>query len=241
MRQKLTALSSLPDQTAFVSICRLFKEYILKRILLAALSCLPLYAQADDVARSIVSQGNKQGAPACETCHGADGGGTAAAGFPRLAGLDAGYIEQQLLNFRSGQRNNAIMQPIAKSLSKKELPLLAAYYAALPVPVSAAESGDAALLGKGEILATRGDWDHEIPACFQCHGPGGKGMGSTFPAISGQSAMYISNQIEAWKAGNRANDPMGLMKSVADKLSEDQIAAVSAFLANQQSTNRDQK
>jgi len=212
----------------------------LKRILLAAISCIPLYAQADDVAKSIAMQGNKQGATACQTCHGADGRGTAAAGFPRLAGLDAGYIEQQLQNFRSGKRSNPIMQPIAESLSKKEVPLLAAYYAALPIPASAVEGGDQALLSKGEILATRGDWDHEIPACFQCHGPDGKGMGSTFPAISGQSAMYISSQIDAWKSGTRANDPVGLMKSVADKLSVDQVEAVSAFLANHQSTNGNQ-
>lgn len=98
----------------------------MKRILLAAITCLPIYAQADDVAKVIALQGNKYGATACQTCHGADGGGTAAAGFPRLTGLDAGYIEQQLLNFRSGKRSNAIMQPIAEALSKKEVPLIAA-------------------------------------------------------------------------------------------------------------------
>jgi cytochrome c553 len=213
----------------------------LKRILLVAISCLPLFAQAEDTAQSIVLQGNKQGATACQTCHGTDGGGTAAAGFPRLAGLDAGYIEQQLQNFRSGKRSNPIMQSIAKSLSKKEIPLLAAYYAAMPIPASTTEGSDQALLSKGEILATRGDWDNEIPACFQCHGPDGKGMGSAFPAISGQSAMYIANQIEAWKSGTRINDPAGLMKSVADKLSADQVEAVSTYLASHQSTNGNQQ
>jgi len=212
----------------------------LKRILLAAITCIPLYAQADDVAKSIVLHGNKQGATACQTCHGADGGGTAAAEFPRLAGLDAGYIEQQLLDFRSGKRSNPMMQPIAAALSKKEVPLMAAYYAALPVPASTPVGGDAALLSKGKAIATVGDWDHQIPACFQCHGPDGKGMGPNFPAISGQSALYISNQIAAWKSGSRTNDPVGLMKSVADKLSADQVEAVSAFLANQQSTNGNQ-
>ena len=213
----------------------------MKRILLAAIACVPIYAQADDAAKAIAMQGNKHGATACQTCHGMDGGGTAASGFPRLAGLDAGYIEQQLLNFRSGKRSNPVMQPIAAALSKKEIPLIAAYYAALPIPASAPEGGDPALLSKGQAIATTGDWDHEIPACFQCHGPEGKGMGANFPAISGQSALYISNQIAAWKSGSRANDPVGLMKSVADKLSADQVAAVSTFLANQQSTNGNQK
>ncbi|MEO8331757.1 MAG: c-type cytochrome [Gallionella sp.] len=213
----------------------------MKRILLAAITCVPIFAHAADAAKTIATQGNKQGAPACQTCHGMDGGGTAAAGFPRLAGLDAAYIEQQLLNFRSGQRSNPVMQPIAKSLSKKDVTLIAAYYAALPIPVSTPEGGDPALLTKGEILATRGDWNHEIPACFQCHGPEGKGMGPNFPAISGQSASYISNQIAAFKSGTRANDLVGLMKSVADKLSADQVEAVSAFFANQRLTKGDQK
>ena len=215
-------------------------EYVVKRVLLAALSCIPLYAQANDVAKSITLQGNKQGATACQTCHGADGGGTPATGFPRLAGLNAGYIERQLQNFRSGKRNSPVMQPIAKLLTPKEVPMLAAYYASLPIPAFKAEGGDQALLNKGEILATRGDWDHGIPACFQCHGPEGKGVGSAFPAISGQSAIYIYSQIKAWKSSTRTNDPVGLMKSVSDKLTAAQAKAVSAFLANHQPTNGNQ-
>lgn len=213
----------------------------MKRILLAAITCVPIFAHAADTATTLAMQGNKRGTPACQTCHGMDGGGTAAAGFPRLAGLDAAYIEQQLLNFRSGKRNNPIMQPIAQSLTKKEGTLIAAYYAALPIPVSTPEGGDPALLAKGESLANRGDWNHEIPACVQCHGPNGKGLGANFPAIAGQSATYTSSQIEAFKSGSRTNDPVGLMKSVADKLSAEQVEAVSAYFANQSVTNGDQK
>ena len=209
----------------------------MKRILLAAITCIPLLAQADDVAKTIAMQGNKQGATACLACHGADGGGTAAAGFPRLAGLNEVYIARQLQDFRSGKRSNPIMQPIAKALSDTEVQLIAAYYAALPIPAATPEGGDPALLHQGEAIATKGDWNHDIPACFQCHGPNGKGIEPHFPAITGQSSAYISSQIAAWKSGTRANDPVGLMKSVADKLSADQVKAVSAFLANQPLTN----
>lgn len=213
----------------------------MKHILLAAMTCIPLMAQADDAAQTLTTQGNKQGATACMACHGADGGGTAAAGFPRLAGLNAAYIAHQLHDFRSGKRNNPLMQPIAKALSDTEIQQVAAYYAAMPVPATAPAGGDTALLRKGEALATTGDWNHEIPACFQCHGPAGKGIGRDFPAITGQSAVYISNQIAAWKSGARANDPAGLMKSVATKLSADQVKAVSTYLANQPLTNGNQK
>lgn len=205
----------------------------MKRIILAAITCLPLWAQADNVAKTIATEGNKQGATACIACHGADGGGTAAAGFPRLAGLDARYLAGQLHDFQSGTRNNPVMQPIAKALSPAEVDALATYYAALPVPAPTPEGGDTTLIAKGKALAMSGDWNHNIPACFQCHGVNGQGIGSDFPAITGQSALYITNQITAWKSGARKNDPDGLMKAVATRLSADQVKAVSSFLANQ--------
>ena len=213
----------------------------MKRILLAAITCIPIFAQAAEDAKTITLQGNKQGAPACQSCHEADGSGMASSGIPRLAGLNGKYIEQQLKNFRAGKRSNPIMQPIAELLTDTEVPQIATYYSALPIPASTPQSVDPALLRKGEIIATRGDWSHEIPACFQCHGPNGQGIEPHFPAITGQHALYISNQIAAWKSGTRTNDPAGLMKSVADKLSADQIEAVSAYLSNQQSTIGNQK
>lgn len=213
----------------------------MKRLLFAALTCLPLYAQADEAAQTIAMQGSKQGTPACQTCHGADGGGMATGGIPRLAGLSEAYLERQLTNFRSGKRKSPIMQPIVASLSEKEVAQLAAYFAALPTPAITSAGGDAALLGKGEAIATTGDWSHEIPACFQCHGPGGRGVGADFPAIAGQSSLYVSNQIAAWKSGRRSNDPAGLMKAVADRLSADQVKAVSAFIASQPTSNGTQK
>lgn len=60
----------------------------------------------------------KQGAgvaASCQSCHGHAGEGNATAGFPRLAGLSAKYLERQLLAFAEG-RSNAMMMPIAKAL-----------------------------------------------------------------------------------------------------------------------------
>ncbi|MDR3390493.1 MAG: c-type cytochrome [Sulfuriferula sp.] len=213
----------------------------MKHILFTAMACIPLMAQADDVAQTIINQGNKQGAVACMACHGIDGGGNAAGGFPRLAGLNQTYITHQLQSFRSGKRNNPVMQPIAKALSDTEIEQLAAHYAAMPLPAIAPAGGDPALLRKGEAIATEGDWDHGIPACFQCHAANGAGIAPDFPAITGQSAAYITSQISAWKSGARANDPIGLMKSVAGKLSADQVKAVSTYLANQPLTIGNQK
>ncbi|MDC6690008.1 c-type cytochrome, partial [Leclercia adecarboxylata] len=82
---------------------------------LAGLAALLLTTQVQAAdGQTIYTQGGANpAAMACGTCHGADGMGMAAAGFPRLAGIDAGYMRKQLADFRSGTRANPIMQPIA--------------------------------------------------------------------------------------------------------------------------------
>lgn len=70
-----------------------------------------------------------------------------------------------------------------------------------------------------------------MPACVSCHGPGGKGIGAVFPALAGQHASYIKAQLEAWKNGTRRNDPNNLMKVVADRLTDEEVQAVSEYFA----------
>ena len=42
--------------------------------------------------------------PACSSCHGQLGEGTPAAGFPALAGMNAAYLERQLLDMKTAKR-----------------------------------------------------------------------------------------------------------------------------------------
>lgn len=197
----------------------------------AAVLGSPAGAAAADAqaGRSIAMQGNGHGALACVSCHGAKGAGNAAAGFPRLSSQEPGYLAKQLHDFKNGSRNNPVMKPIAAALSDADIAAVAAYYSAQQAPATPAPKPDSA---EGEDLALRGDWDHDIPACVSCHGPGGKGVGGTFPALAGQHASYISAQIAAWKNGARHNDPNDLMKVIAERLREDQIDAVAAYFAS---------
>ena len=71
-----------------------------------------------------------------------------------------------------------------------------------------------------------------MPACFACHGEGGTGVAPHFPSLAGQMSSYTRAQLKAWQAGSRDNDPQGLMKSVAIKMSDEEIAAVSLYLEN---------
>ena len=189
-------------------------------------------AQAgDELAQRLVTQGNDRGAAACASCHGANGEGMAAAGFPTLAGQNAAYLKKQLADYRSGRRDNPIMQPVAAALSDDEVAALAAYFARQTPPPAAAASLPPEREKKAHKLAVAGDWNRNLPACFACHGPNGAGIAPNFPVITGQNAPYIEAQLNAWKAGLRKNDPNALMKVVAERMSADEIRDLAAWLA----------
>ncbi len=192
---------------------------------------------AGSVLMSLQTQAEAPQMPAaaatCMACHGANGEGQSAANFPRLAGLPKSYLHAQLTSFTDGSRQNPIMAGMAAVLSDADKDAVADYFSRLNPPKSPVPAvTDMALLEAGRVLAVDGDWDNTIPACFSCHGPNGLGVGDNFPALAGQSAGYISGQLTAWRQGLRNNDPDALMKTVALRLNDEQIKAVSAYLSS---------
>jgi cytochrome c553 len=67
----------------------------------------------------------------CAACHAADGNGTAAQ-YPRLAGQYHDYLERAMHEYKTGDRQNAIMAGFVKTLSDADIDALARYYAAMP-------------------------------------------------------------------------------------------------------------
>ncbi|MCQ4243342.1 c-type cytochrome [Stutzerimonas stutzeri] len=197
--------------------------------LLMAVSAHAL-AVADPV--TVYNQGGvNPAAMACVTCHGTEGEGMAAAGFPRLAGLSANHMKKQLADFASGERANPIMQPIAVALSSEEAEAVTMMLAEKP-PLDVERIGRASLVqGLGQTLALRGAWDRNIPECVACHGPSGVGVGDAFPPLAGQPAQYLSSQLSAWRQGTRKNDPNDLMGHIARNLTDEEIKAVSEYFA----------
>lgn len=193
---------------------------------------LTMQAQAADGQKIYAQGGASPAAMACGTCHGADAMGMAAAGFPRLAGIDAAYTRKQLADFRSGSRANPIMQPIAAALSDDETQAIAATLEAMPAPSYAAISRAEKAEGVGATLALRGAWGRNIPECVACHGPGGVGVGESFPPLVGQSAQYLSAQLNAWRQGTRKNDPNDLMGHIARSMTDAEVQAVSEYFAS---------
>lgn len=172
----------------------------------------------------------------CQGCHGENGISIDPTTFPNLAGQYAGYIFKQVQDFQLGNRNDDTMSAMAATVTEREdLKDIAAYFSSLKTMVS--EKGDAASAKAGEDLFTNGNKKlGSYAACIRCHGKNGKGKdknNALFPVIGGQQKAYIIKQLKDFQAGRRMNDPAGMMKMVADGLSEKEIQNVAEYLSSQ--------
>src|SRR5690625_1381990 len=205
-------------------------------LVMAAAAIALLMASVAGADSDAVDRG-EQAAAVCMACHQADGNGMevpGASSWPRLAGLDADYLAAQLHAFKSGERQDAEMKPFADMLDDEQIDDVSAYYASLPAKAPAqVPDADDDTLAAGKQLALHGDWDHYIPSCASCHGPGNHGVGAVFPEIAGQHAGYLAGQLHAWREGKRHGDPQGLMHAVAQRMDDAQIEAVAAWLSRQ--------
>ncbi len=198
----------------------MFLRFLFPLVLAAA----PAGAAGIERGVSVAAMG-MAGAAACASCHGAQGQGMTGAGvYPVLAGQGKDYLAKQLRDFRDGRRKDAVMGPIAKALDDAAIDSLALFYSKLSARAHAPRRQ-----GEAAELVRHGDWGRELPPCASCHGQAGEGIPPHFPRIAGQLRGYTEKQLKDWKAGKRANDPQGLMKSVAEKLDEAQIAALAAY------------
>jgi cytochrome c553 len=170
--------------------------------------------------------------PPCESCHGAHGEGVAAARVPRIAGQSSDYLLKQLEDFSSGLRDNPIMITVAKTMNDAQRVRFAAKYAATLAAPAAETHGSPSQLARGHQLAYQGDEARGVQACNSCHGPDGVGVAHAAPSLAGQSADYLASSLKAFHDGTRKNDAGELMRSVAGRLNDVDIAAVSSYFAS---------
>lgn len=199
----------------------------MKNVLLAVVAVLTLSNATLAVAAGDVSAGKEKSA-VCVACHAADGN-SLAPDFPKIAGQNAGYLAKQLAEFKSGKRENAIMYPIAQALSEQDMLDLAAYFASQEIAPGAVSDE---YLEAGRKLYRGGNAESGVPACMACHGPNGKGIPSAkWPMLSSQYSKYIEGQLHKFANGERANDPNGMMRDIAKKMTDEEIKAVSAYVS----------
>lgn len=172
---------------------------------------------------------------ACTGCHGPEGRAAPDGYYPRIAGKPAGYLYNQLVNFRAGRRHYLPMTRLIDPLSDAYLREIATHFASLdlpyPSPRPAPVSAD--VLARGEALARRGDAARQIPACAQCHGVAFTGVTPHLPGLLGLPRDYIAAQLGAWKSGARRALSPDCMAHIARALDPDDVSAVSHWLAAQ--------
>jgi cytochrome c553 len=176
-------------------------------VLLAFFWTVPVFA-ADITA-------GEQKAATCMGCHGPKGKSSSAQ-WPNLAAQQSPYIINQLNAFKTGTRNNPMMQSMAANLSDGDINNLAAYYSSQP-PVSA--GGDPNLVKSGQAKASM---------CLGCHGSSAEGNGQ-FPRLAGQHPDYLVRQLSSFKEGVRKN---GHMQAIAGTLAEEDMKALAAYFGS---------
>jgi len=164
----------------------------------------------------------------CAACHATDGNSASPAN-PVLAGQHADYTAKQLANFKSGERKNPVMLGMSAALSPQDMKNLGAYFEGQNPKTRAAKNLELVKLGRqiyrGGIMAKG------VAACASCHGPDGAGVPAQFPRVAGQFAEYTLAQLQAFRLGERTNDPNQMMRVISARLSDQEIKAVSEYIA----------
>jgi cytochrome c553 len=172
----------------------------------------------------------------CMTCHGKEGRATSDGYYPRIAGKPAGYLYNQLINFRDGRRHQyPLMTYMVSQLSDAYLQEIANYFSEqhLPYPPPQRVDVPPPVLERGRALVHEGDASRKIPACVACHGNSLTGVAPSIPGLLGLPRDYLNAQFGAWRDGVRHAAAPDCMVQVAQRLSVDDISAVSAWLATQ--------
>ena len=159
-------------------------------------------------------------AQVCSACHGADGNAVVA-GTPSLAGQPRQFIVQALFMYREGTRKNAVMSPLAQSLSNADLNDLAAWFSSQKMAAPKKQT-DAARAEKARAITEQNN-------CIACHAANLGGQ-QHIPRLAGQDQAYLLEQLKGFKASTRA-DLDGTMTSAAQALAAEDLELIADYLS----------
>jgi cytochrome c553 len=185
-----------------------------------AAAAAPAPATKPDMAR-----GQQIATTVCAACHGADGIGTAPSN-PNLAAQLGDYIAAQLAAFKSKARPSPIMEGMAAGLAPEDMRAVGAYYQSQKPAQGMAR--DKVLALRGQQIWRSGIKAIGVPACAGCHGAAGGGIPALYPRLAGQQPELSLEWLKAYATGSR---PHAVMGPVAAKLSENDMKAVSEYIA----------
>ena len=204
----------------------MLRSLLVFRLLPVVLGCFALGMGAVAVAEGSAEAGAGK-AVTCTACHGADGNSVNSE-WPNLAGQHPRYLIKQLEAYQNGKRPDITMSAMANGLSAADIDDLAAYYSTLGLTQRTA---DPALVAQGERLYRGGNPATGVPACIACHGPSGSGNApAAYPVIRGQHTVYVIATLRDYAAGARRSDDTSAMPAIAERLSDEEIETVAAYI-----------
>jgi cytochrome c553 len=179
----------------------------------ALIPCLILIVASALQGAALAADAVETAVGSCWSCHGA-GGPPKDPTIPIIQGQQSGYLEKQLHDFRSGERENQIMSSMAESIRPQDMARASAMIAAMPWP---RRGGEAATSTPDSVVACQG-----------CHGPdlmGAAGPEGVAPRLAGQFSEYLADQMGAFARGERPKaKTMTLMMKSLDATERGRIA-----------------
>ena len=201
---------------------------LLKPFYIFVLLSISPYIFADNRDDSLeLEQAKKIVTNLCIACHGIDGNSPLPAN-PNLSGQHAGYITKQLMQFKNGERDNAVMKGMVANLTEQDMINLGSYFEQQKQNLLFAKSNGENSLGEKIYragVATKG-----LPACASCHGPAGHGIPDLYPRLNSQHAAYTISQLNAFRLETRMNDNAMMMRTIAQKLTDKEMNEVADYI-----------
>ena len=188
--------------------------------LLAALLAASAHAAVDMAAAAAQAQ-------TCFACHGPNGISQTAE-IPSLAGQPDGFLQWQLVFFRTGTRKSPLMSPVAATLKDDDIRGLAAFFARQTPPAAdASAAADATLMAAARQLV-------QANRCASCHQADFSGTQAT-ARLAAQREDYLLKALREFKANTRRGGGQAAMADVVYPLADNDLRALAHFLARQPS------
>jgi cytochrome c553 len=184
----------------------------------------------------------------CAGCHGEFAQGGKNGEYPRLAGMPAAFITQQMVLFRDRKRPNMPMLEYVdeRQFPDEEIADIAAYLSQLQLatklsPLKEGPEFDAferleeakrvlnIAAYPGDVELGRQLYNRE---CRSCHGREGVGdVDKAVPMLAGQYTNYLQRQVVKYLKGIRIHDEEDPQNELLAEFSAEQIEAILAYLS----------
>lgn len=164
----------------------------------------------------------------CASCHLPDGWGNRDGTYPQLAGQHKNVLVKQILEIRSGERDNPLMYPFVQERTiggYQDLADVVGYISTLPMTPENNKGPWPNFTGeynKGKVLYEAN--------CVSCHGLNGEGSNQlNYPKLQGQHFAYMMRQAKMVQKGLRKVDPA--MLAVVKNLNKDDLELVINYVS----------